>query len=123
MNIGEKISSKRKELGLTLEDVGKAVGVGKSTVLKWESGYISNMRRDKIALLAKVLKMNPTELIDPDDNISVGNSLDAKLNFVLTEHEKQLILAYRRNQAMQQAVDKLLGLEDTEVLSSDKKHA
>lgn len=68
MSIGKIISNRRKELGLTLEEIGSFVGVGKSTVQKWESGYISNMRRDKIALLAKVLKMNPAELIDDDSS-------------------------------------------------------
>lgn len=57
------INQRRTELKLTLEQVGQAVGVGKSTVKKWEDGYISNMRRDKIALLAKVLKMNPVSFI------------------------------------------------------------
>lgn len=66
MTIGDKISARRKELKLTLEDVGNAVGVGKSTVKKWETGYIANMRRDKISLLAKVLQMNPTEFVDDD---------------------------------------------------------
>lgn len=63
MSIGELIYSRRKELGLTLEDIGNFVGVSKSTVKKWESGYISNMRRDKIALLAQILKIEPTKLI------------------------------------------------------------
>lgn len=62
-NIGKLISERRKELGLTLEDVGNIVGVGKSTVKKWESGLISNMRRDKISLLAKALQIKPTQLI------------------------------------------------------------
>ena len=71
-SIGDLISKRRKELGLTLEEIGNAVGVGKSTVKKWETGLISNMRRDKIALLAKVLQINPTELIDDntDDILS-----------------------------------------------------
>lgn len=68
MTIGEKIAARRKELKLTLEDVGNAVGVGKSTVKKWETGYIANMRRDKISLLAKVLHMNPSEFIEEDSN-------------------------------------------------------
>ncbi len=63
MDIGKMINQRRTELKLTLEQVGQAVGVGKSTVKKWEDGYISNMRRDKIALLAKVLKMNPVSFI------------------------------------------------------------
>lgn len=67
MTIGEKISIRRKELGLTLEDVGKYVGVTKATVKKWETGFIANMRRDKIALLAKILQMPPTEFINENE--------------------------------------------------------
>ena len=63
-SIGKIIESRRKELGLTLEEVGNAVGVGKSTVKKWETGYISNMRRDRINALAKILQLNPNVLID-----------------------------------------------------------
>ena len=61
--IANKIRSRRLELGLTLEDVGKAVGVGRSTVRKWETGMIKNMGRDKIAALAAVLQLNPVELV------------------------------------------------------------
>lgn len=64
MNIGQLIHERRIQLGLTLEEVGNIVGVNKSTVKKWETGNISNMRRDKIALLAKVLKISPVQLIE-----------------------------------------------------------
>lgn len=63
MDIGKLIHNRRTELGLTLEEVGNAVGVGKSTVKKWESGFISNMKRDKISLLASALKISPVSLI------------------------------------------------------------
>lgn len=66
MSFGEKIKSLRLELGLTLEEVGQIVGVGKSTVRKWESGEIANMRRDKIALLAKALHVDPAVLMGWD---------------------------------------------------------
>lgn len=61
--IANKIKTRRLELGLTLEDVAQAVGVGRSTVRKWETGMIKNMGRDKIAALAQVLQMNPVELV------------------------------------------------------------
>lgn len=38
------LKSRRFELGMTLEDVGDYVGVGKSTVRKWENGMINNMK-------------------------------------------------------------------------------
>ena len=61
--IANKIKSRRQELGLTLEDIAQAVGVGRSTVRKWETGLIKNMGRDKIAALAKVLQISPVELV------------------------------------------------------------
>ena len=64
--IGKKMFKRRKELGLTLEEVGDFVGVGKSTVRRWENGMIKNMGRDKIAALAKVLKMDPVEFVPGD---------------------------------------------------------
>lgn len=67
MNIGEMINKRRTELGLTLEEVGNIVGVSKSTVKKWENGYISNMKRDKIELLSKALKMNPVSFITGEE--------------------------------------------------------
>lgn len=60
--IGAKIKDLRLSLGMTLEEVGDAVGVGKSTVRKWENGNIANMGRDKIVKLAKVLHTTPSTL-------------------------------------------------------------
>ena len=68
MDIGKMIYIRRKELGLTLEEVGNYVGVGKSTVMKWESGYIANIKRDKIAKLAEILQINPVSFITGDYN-------------------------------------------------------
>lgn len=65
--IANKIKKRRLELGLTLEDVGQAVGVGRSTVRKWETGMIKNMGRDKIAALAKILQISPVELVPLPD--------------------------------------------------------
>ena len=69
MNFGEKLRNLRKSRGMTLEEVGNLVGVGKSTVRKWESGEIANMRRDKIALIAKALGVSPSYLMGWDDNV------------------------------------------------------
>ncbi|ASN70158.1 helix-turn-helix domain-containing protein [Staphylococcus epidermidis] len=57
------IKSRRKELNLTLEQVGDLVGVGKSTVRKWETGDIENMKRDKIVKLAKALRVSPSYIM------------------------------------------------------------
>lgn len=67
MNLGDKIKKRRLELDLTLEEVGTIVGVSKSTVMKWETGYIENMKRDKIALLAKALRVSPLWVMGMDE--------------------------------------------------------
>ena len=55
MNSGDRIRQLRIQNNMTLEELGQRVGVGKSTVRKWETGAIANMRRDKIAKLAEAL--------------------------------------------------------------------
>lgn len=64
MNIGELIKQRRTELELTYEDIGNFVGVGKSTVRKWEKGIIKNMGADKIELLSKILKISPLDFFE-----------------------------------------------------------
>lgn len=65
-----KIKQLRKDKGLSLEQVGQAVGVGKSTVRKWETGDIANMRRDKIIKLAKFFDVTPGYLLGWEQNPS-----------------------------------------------------
>ena len=88
--MAQRISELRKERGLTLEQVADIVGVGKSTVRKWETGMIANMKRDKIASLAKALGTTPEYLMGWDDNKSSPSELQ------LTEGEKLMLELFRR---------------------------
>ena len=60
------LKTKRLEKKLTLEQVGEMVGVGKSTVRKWENGMIENMGRDKIVALSKALNVSPLDILGID---------------------------------------------------------
>ena len=86
----EFIRSRRLELGKTLEDIGREVGVSKGTVQRWESGNISNMRRDKIAKLAAALEISPTQLIGYED------THDPLPSATLDPQEAELIRTYRK---------------------------
>ena len=79
MEMSEKIASLRKQYGLTLEEVGKSVGVGKSTVRKWETGDIKNMRRDKIAKLAEALHTTPAYLMGWEDDDYTAPTITDKI--------------------------------------------
>ena len=63
MNISEIIKKRREELGLSLEQVANSVGVNISTVSRWETGNIDNMKRDKIAKLSDCLKVSPAVIM------------------------------------------------------------
>lgn len=80
MDVGNIIKKRRLQLDLTLEQVGKIVGVGKSTVRKWENGMIENMGRDKIALLSKALNISPLVLLDLEDDGKIYES--AGIDFI-----------------------------------------
>lgn len=83
MDISDRILYLRKKYGLTLEDVGNAVGVGKSTVRKWETGMIENMRRDKIAKLAVALHTTPGYLMgwtDDENNPALSPENDSAVS-------------------------------------------
>ncbi|ANT43331.1 Cl-like repressor [Lactococcus phage 49801] len=62
------LKEKRLEKKLTLEQVGEIVGVGKSTVRKWENGMIENMGRDKIVSLSKALGISPLDILGIGDS-------------------------------------------------------
>ena len=68
MDMGTIIKQLREERGMTLEQLGDKIGVGKSTVRKWENGMIANMRRDKIGLIANALSVSPAYLMGWEEN-------------------------------------------------------
>lgn len=88
--MAQRIRDLRQARGLTLEQVAAVVGVGKSTVRKWETGMIANMRRDKIADLAKALGTTPAYLMGWDEKKTSPSELP------LTEGEKALLDLFRK---------------------------
>lgn len=112
--MAQRIKKLRQEKGLTLEQVANVVGVGKSTVRKWETGMIANMRRDKIADLAKALGTTPAYLMgwqkETEENKTSPDDL------ILTEGEKALIKLLRRVPAAEQpiVIEKILSALDNE---------
>ncbi len=75
-DMAKRIKDLRTSQGMTLEQVAEKVGVGKSTVRKWETGLIANMRRDKIAALADALNTSPMYLMGWSDEINPAPALD-----------------------------------------------
>lgn len=69
MELQDVIRIRRKELGLSLEQIAQSCGVGKSIVAKWERGDVKNIRRDNLAALADVLRVSPLVLMEREEFI------------------------------------------------------
>ena len=76
MKMGLAIARRREELGLTQEELANAVGVTKGSISRWESGDISNMRRDRIQKLAESLKVSPIALLADETEGLKENATD-----------------------------------------------
>lgn len=63
MTIGGRIHELRTARGLTMEELGQKVGVGKGTIKKYENGLIKNIPSDKIESLAEALDTTPEYLM------------------------------------------------------------
>ena len=98
--MAKRIKELRKENGLTLEQVADIVGVGKSTVRKWETGMIANMKRDKIASLASALGTTPAYLMgweeenttSEEPKLSEGEKMLLELFNKIPKEKQQMVL-------------------------------
>ena len=100
MTTGEKIKLLRERNNYTLEELGKKIGVGKSTVRKWETGMIANMRRDNIAKLAEVFGVSPTYLISDDfKDSSTNNDEEPKNTYSMLSDEDKSVLDWYHSQS------------------------
>ena len=93
--MAQRIKALRQEKGLTLEQVAEVVGVGKSTVRKWETGMIANMKRDKIADLAKALGTTPAYLMGWEESTTEEKGI-SPTELQLSEGEKMLLDLFNR---------------------------
>lgn len=96
MNLKER----RLELGLTLEEVGDIVGVGKSTVRKWEQGMISNMGRDKIVSISKALKISPLDILEIEEQNNIYTIYNQ-----LNPHRQTKVYNFATDQLNEQRVE------------------
>lgn len=64
MNLGQFIMMKRKEQGLTQEELAKIIGKHKSFVCKLEKNHVRSLKDDMIVPLANALSIPITDLFD-----------------------------------------------------------
>lgn len=63
MGVGDKIKTARISKGMTQEELGKALGVQKSAIAKYENGRVVNIKRSTLKKISDILGIAPSELI------------------------------------------------------------
>ena len=104
MELKEIIRKRRKELGLTLLDIAKACNVSEATVSRWESGDIGDMKRSRIAALAKILQISPSVIVGTDEDDSITYLGDHKKNLEYLKDKPELLDLYKEIVANDQLV-------------------
>lgn len=90
MTIGERIRLRRKELGLTADDLGGLLGKNRATIYRYESNDIENMPITIIAPLAQALKCSPAYLMGWEEKKNALPDDDSALNAMILERFSQL---------------------------------
>lgn len=62
----EKVKNRREELGMTMEDLGNAIGVQRSAINKYEKGQIKNVSLITLSEIAEALGVTVGWLLDMD---------------------------------------------------------
>lgn len=86
MDIGERIKKRRKELGLSAEQIAEKLRVSPATIYRYESNDIMNMRIDKLEPIAKVLRTTPAYLMGWDE--AKENNTDNQQRQLLSNYNK-----------------------------------
>jgi len=63
MQIGQRISARRKELKMSADELAKRLGKDRSTIYRYEKGDIENLPLDILEPIAKALETTPQYLM------------------------------------------------------------
>lgn len=69
--VGERISTRRKQLGLTLDDIAQEIGVAKSTIQRYERGTIKTIKLPVIEAIADMMSVDPAWICGKTDIMQI----------------------------------------------------
>lgn len=75
MDIGNRIKTQRKKLGLTADDLAEKLGISRATMYRYENGDIEKLPITVIEPLAKALKTTPAYLMGWKDETNTVDNL------------------------------------------------
>lgn len=75
--VGRRIKEARTEKEMSLDDVGEAIGIAKSTIQRYEAGKIEKLKMPVIEAMANILDVNPGWIVGKSDQKRVIGSVRA----------------------------------------------
>ena len=88
--VGSYIKSLRLSKGLTQEELGNIIGVKKAAVQKWESGIVTNLKRNTIQALADYFEVSPASFVDEEYQQKYENAIK-KFGIYYSKSERDII--------------------------------
>ena len=73
MMIGKRIQARRKQLGMSADELGKRLGKDRSTIYRYEKGDIENLPLDILEPIAYALETTPQYLMGWEETQQTNN--------------------------------------------------
>lgn len=100
MTFGERLMELRKEKGMTLDSVAKAVGLTRPTIYRYEKGIITNVPIETVTKLARLLGVsrpylmgwsNDRQMTMSEVSILADNNMFVQAYGAMTKEERELL--------------------------------
>lgn len=73
MKTADKIKMLRTKKGMTQEELGKACGLQRAAINKYEKGTVVNIKRSVLQKLADALGVAPVDLLDDEESVLIDS--------------------------------------------------
>lgn len=90
MTTGQRIKQRRKELKMSADELGARLGVNRSTVFRYENGFIEKLPIDYLEPIAKALQTTPQFLMGWNEKEEKKQSAESELSMKKREFIKRV---------------------------------
>lgn len=113
MTIGQRINSRRKQLGISAEKLADTIGVSPATIYRYENGEILKIPTDRLSLIANALSTTPYKL---QSGLTIGKKIAKSTAHNIALHRTESGLSQKQFADIL-CVDEsyILGLESGEI--------
>lgn len=80
MKTGERIRARRKAIGLSADNLADAIGVSRSTVFRYENGFIEKMPIENLVPIARALRTTVGALMGWEEDAPITEDDDGCKN-------------------------------------------